>query len=88
MFQIGPSQSTKQNMDAVEINTSNPPQSEDAAASRICRVCLLDNLMMRDIFLENDAASLSTKAMSFANVKVRYVAWRLDANASPNYLYH
>ncbi|EFN62119.1 hypothetical protein EAG_15711, partial [Camponotus floridanus] len=66
------SQSTKQNMDAVEINTSGPPQSEDAIASavKICRVCLLDNPMMRDLFLESEVASLSMKAMSFTNVKM------------------
>ncbi|EZA60673.1 hypothetical protein DMN91_007108 [Ooceraea biroi] len=59
-------------MDAVEINTSEPPQTEDVVAStvKICRVCLLDNLMMRDLFLENETASLSTKAMSFINVKM------------------
>ncbi|XP_029665616.1 zinc finger protein 845-like [Formica exsecta] len=59
-------------MDAVEINTSGPPQSEDAIASavKICRVCLLDNLMMRDLFLESEVASLSMKAMSFTNVKM------------------
>lgn len=60
-------------MDAVEINTSDPPQGEDAVTStmKICRVCLLDNLMMRDLFVGNEVASLSAKAMSFANVKVR-----------------
>lgn len=73
-------------MDAVEINTSDPPLSEDAIASGICRVCLLGNLVMRDLFFESDVASLSTKAMSFINVKVRYMAWRLDTNASFNYL--
>ncbi|XP_024889851.1 zinc finger protein 91-like [Temnothorax curvispinosus] len=59
-------------MDAVEINTSGPPQGEDAIASgmKICRVCLLGNLMMRDLFLESEVASLSAKAMSFANVKM------------------
>ncbi|XP_011647293.1 zinc finger protein Xfin-like [Pogonomyrmex barbatus] len=59
-------------MDAVEINTSDPPQGEDAIASpvKICRVCLLDNLMMRDLFAETEVASLSEKAMSFANVKM------------------
>ncbi|XP_012542969.2 zinc finger protein 26 isoform X2 [Monomorium pharaonis] len=57
-------------MDAAEINTLDPPQVEDAAAVKICRVCLLDNLMMRDLFLESEVTSLSTKAMSFANVKM------------------
>ncbi|XP_011880586.1 PREDICTED: zinc finger protein 91-like [Vollenhovia emeryi] len=59
-------------MDAVEINTSGPPQGEDAVASdiKICRVCLLGNLMMRDLFAESEVASLSAKAMSFANVKM------------------
>ncbi|XP_072766934.1 uncharacterized protein [Anoplolepis gracilipes] len=59
-------------MDAVEINTSDPPQSEDAIASavKICRVCLLDNLMMRDLFHGSEVASLSMKAMSFTNVKM------------------
>jgi len=82
--QVAPSQSTKQNMDAVEINTSGPPQSEDAIASavKICRVCLLDNPMMRDLFLESEVASLSMKAMSFTNVKVRHIAWRLDTDAN------
>ncbi|KYM97645.1 Zinc finger protein 26 [Cyphomyrmex costatus] len=59
-------------MDAVAIRTSSPPQGEDAIASamKICRVCLLDNLMMRDLFAESEVASLSAKAMSFANVKM------------------
>lgn len=63
-------------MDAVEINTSGSPQSEDAIASamKICRVCLLDNPMMRDLFLDDEVASLSMKAMSFTNVKVRYIS--------------
>lgn len=69
------SQSTKQNMDAVEINTSDPSQNEEGTVStvEICRVCLLGNVVMRDLFLESEVASLSAKAMSFANVKVRYV---------------
>lgn len=69
------SQSTKQNMDAVEIHTSDSPQNEEGIVPtvEICRVCLLDNLVMRDLFLENEVASLSAKAMSFANVKVRHV---------------
>lgn len=60
------------NMDAVEINTSGPPQGEDAIASvvKICRVCLLGNLIMRDLFVENEVSSLSAKAMSFTNVKM------------------
>lgn len=62
-------------MDAVEIDTSEPPpqQSEDAIATTvdICRVCLLGNLGMRDLFQESMDASLSAKAMSFTNVKVR-----------------
>ncbi|EGI67781.1 Zinc finger protein 112-like protein [Acromyrmex echinatior] len=59
-------------MDAVAIHTSDPPQGEDAitSAMKICRICLLDNLMMRDLFAENEVASLSVKAMSFANVKM------------------
>lgn len=71
-------------MDAVEIDTSRPSRAEDAIAStvKICRVCLLDNLMMRDLFLENDAASLSTKAMSFINVKVSCVPLRLATDAT------
>lgn len=73
--QVDPSQSAERNMDAVEINTSDPPQGEDAIASdvKICRVCLLDNLMMRDLFVGSEIASLSAKAMSFVNVKVRCV---------------
>lgn len=71
------------NMDAVEINTSGPPQGEDAIASvvKICRVCLLGNLIMRDLFVENEVSSLSAKAMSFTNVKVRHAIWRLSADA-------
>lgn len=63
---------TKQNMDAVDgINTTVPPQTEDDIdAVPVCRICLMTNLVMRDLFHENDV-SLSTKAMSFANVKVR-----------------
>lgn len=74
----------KQNMDAVEIDTSRPPQTEDALAStvKICRVCLLDNLMMRDLFLETNAASLSRKLMSFINVKVSCAPLRLATDAS------
>jgi hypothetical protein len=81
---------TKQNMDAVEINTSRLPQTEDAIAStvKICRVCLLDNLMMRDLFLENETASLSTKAMSFINVKVSYTPSRLGTDANFDLLYY
>ena len=62
-------------MDAVAIHTSDPPQGEDAitSAMKICRICLLDNLMMRDLFAESEVASLSVKAMSFANVKVRCI---------------
>lgn len=62
-------------MDAMEINTSDPPHSEDVVGStmEICRVCLLGNLVMRDLFLDSEIASLSVKAMSFANVKVRYL---------------
>jgi len=76
-------------MDAVEINTSSLPQTVDAIAStvKICRVCLLDNLMMRDLFLENETASLSTKAMSFINVKVSYASSRLDSDANVDFLY-
>ncbi|XP_014472291.1 PREDICTED: zinc finger protein 91-like isoform X2 [Dinoponera quadriceps] len=61
------SRSTKQNMDAVEIDTSEAPpqQSED-----ICRVCLLGSSGMRDLFQDSMDASLSAKAMSFANVKM------------------
>lgn len=61
-------------MDAVEINTTDPAQNEEdsiVSAVEICRVCLLSNLVMRDLFLEDEVSSLSTKAMSFANVKVR-----------------
>ncbi|XP_076685347.1 uncharacterized protein LOC143377672 [Andrena cerasifolii] len=59
-------------MDAVEINTSDSPQNEEGIVPtvEICRVCLLDNLVMRELFLENEVASLSAKAMSFANVKM------------------
>lgn len=63
-------------MDAVEINASDSPQNEEdgiVATVEICRVCLLGNLVMRDLFLESEVASLSAKAMSFANVKVRHV---------------
>lgn len=70
-------------MDAVEINTSGPPQGEDAIGSavKICRVCLLGDLVMRDLFAESEVASLSAKAMSFASVKVRCAVWRLSADA-------
>lgn len=74
------SQSTKQNMDAVEINTTVSRQNEGqgiVSTVEICRVCLLGNLVMRDLFLESEVASLSAKAMSFANVKVRHVIQRL-----------
>lgn len=66
---------TKQNMDAVEINTSESPQNEEGivTAMEICRVCLLGNLLMRDLFHDNGVASLSAKAMSFTNVKVRHI---------------
>lgn len=60
-------------MDAVEINASDSPQNEEdgiVATVEICRVCLLGNLVMRDLFLESEVASLSAKAMSFANVKM------------------
>ncbi|XP_015174712.1 PREDICTED: zinc finger protein 91 isoform X1 [Polistes dominula] len=59
-------------MDAVEISTSNPPQNEQVIVSavEICRICLHGNLAMRDLFLGNEIASLSAKAMSFANVKM------------------
>ncbi|XP_029039600.2 zinc finger protein 26-like [Osmia bicornis bicornis] len=59
-------------MDAVEINTSDSSQNEEGIVStvEICRVCLLGNLVMRDLFLENEVDSLSAKAMSFANVKM------------------
>ncbi|XP_032674617.1 zinc finger protein 91-like [Odontomachus brunneus] len=62
-------------MDAVEIDTSEPPpqQNEDAFVATVeemCRVCLVGNLGMRDLFQDNEDASLSTKAMSFANVKM------------------
>lgn len=61
-------------MDAVEISTSDAPQSvpEIVSTVEICRICLLGNLVMRDLFLGNEVASLSAKAMNFANVKVRY----------------
>ncbi|XP_043466732.1 zinc finger protein 91-like isoform X2 [Leptopilina heterotoma] len=59
-------------MDAVEINTSESPQNEEGivSAMEICRVCLLGNLLMRDLFHDNGVASLSAKAMSFTNVKM------------------
>ncbi|XP_078040166.1 uncharacterized protein LOC144471720 [Augochlora pura] len=60
-------------MDAVGINTSDSAQNEEesiVSTVEICRVCLLGNLVMRDLFLENEVSSLSTKAMSFANVKM------------------
>lgn len=59
-------------MDAVEISTSDPPHNEQGIVStvEICRVCLFGNLVMRDLFLENEVNSLSEKAMSFANVKM------------------
>ncbi|OAD52246.1 Zinc finger protein 26 [Eufriesea mexicana] len=59
-------------MDAVEINTSDSSQNEEGIVSteEICRVCLLGNLVMRELFLESEVASLSAKAMSFANVKM------------------
>lgn len=64
---------TKQNMDAVEINTSESPQNEEGivSAMEICRVCLLGNVLMRDLFHDNGIASLSAKAMSFTSIKVR-----------------
>ena len=66
-------------MDAVEINTSEPPQNDEGivSAMEICRVCLLGNVVMRDLFHETDVTSLSAKAMSFASVKVRYIFSRL-----------
>lgn len=72
-------------MDAVEINTSDSSQNEEGIVStvEICRVCLLGNLVMRDLFLENEVDSLSAKAMSFANVKVRHVIWRLILYGKP-----
>ncbi|XP_051163931.1 zinc finger protein Xfin-like isoform X2 [Leptopilina boulardi] len=59
-------------MDAVEINTSESPQNEEGIVStmEICRVCLLGNLLMRDLFHDNGVASLSSKAMSFTNIKM------------------
>lgn len=61
-------------MDGVNIDDSNQvSHNEDdnvEASVEICRVCLLSNHLMRDLFIENDVVSLSTKAMSFANVKV------------------
>lgn len=36
----------------------------------VCRVCLLHHVVMRDLFHEDDVISLSTKAMTLANVKV------------------
>ncbi|KAH0548426.1 zinc finger protein 26-like isoform X2 [Cotesia glomerata] len=61
-------------MDGVNIDDSNQvSHNEDdnvEASVEICRVCLLSNHLMRDLFIENDVVSLSTKAMSFANVKI------------------
>ncbi|XP_066582843.1 zinc finger protein 814-like [Prorops nasuta] len=58
-------------MDAVQINTSDPSENEDIDSDvEICRVCLSENLVTRDLFLENEVTSLSAKAMSFANVKM------------------
>ncbi|XP_076282106.1 uncharacterized protein LOC143209818 isoform X2 [Lasioglossum baleicum] len=60
-------------MDAVGINTSDSAQNEEesiVSTVEICRVCLLGNLVMRDLFLENEVSSLSAKAMSFTNVKM------------------
>ncbi|XP_033220205.1 zinc finger protein 91-like isoform X2 [Belonocnema kinseyi] len=59
-------------MDAIEINTSEPTQNEEGivSAMEICRVCLLGNVVMRDLFHESEVNSLSAKAMSFASVKM------------------
>ncbi|XP_053978850.1 zinc finger protein 91-like [Hylaeus volcanicus] len=54
------------------MESDSPQNVEDGivATVEICRVCLLGNLVMRDLFLESEVASLSAKAMSFANVKM------------------
>ncbi|XP_008556329.1 zinc finger protein 160 isoform X1 [Microplitis demolitor] len=61
-------------MDAVDIEDNNQVSHNDDdnvdGNVEICRVCLLSNHLMRDLFGENDVVSLSTKAMSFANVKI------------------
>ncbi|XP_034947213.1 zinc finger protein 62 homolog [Chelonus insularis] len=56
-------------MDAVVIDTTEPQQN-DEDAMEVCRVCLVGNHIMRDLFVESDVISLSTKAMSFASVKI------------------
>ena len=64
---------SKQNMDAVQIDTAEELENDDTIENTVpdvCRICLLGNLMMRDLFVENDLVPLSTKAMSFASVKV------------------
>ncbi|XP_012253228.2 zinc finger protein 729-like [Athalia rosae] len=64
-------EATKQNMDAEEVNTSETPQNEDILnAVEICRVCLLESVEMKDLFLVDDVVSLSSKAMSFTNAKM------------------
>lgn len=66
-------------MDAEEVNTSEPPQSEEnvGTVGEICRVCLLEGSEMRDLFVEDPVVPLSNKAMSFTSVKVRHVVFRL-----------
>lgn len=60
-------------MDAVDIDTAGSPQNDDEqeeVAVNVCRICLVGNLIMRDLFVDGDVISLSTKAMSFTSVKV------------------
>uniref|UniRef100_A0A1B6K9G9 Protein krueppel n=2 Tax=Graphocephala atropunctata TaxID=36148 RepID=A0A1B6K9G9_9HEMI len=59
-------------MDAMEVGAMDSDQSDEKpdCTVQICRVCLLSNLDMRDLFLEKDKDSLSAKVMSFTNVKM------------------
>lgn len=65
----------KKNMDAVGIDTSEPSQVADDepvdSSGQICRVCLTGNIIMKDLFIDEDEiVSLSTKAMAFSSVQV------------------
>ncbi|KAK0163344.1 hypothetical protein PV327_007036 [Microctonus hyperodae] len=60
-------------MDAVDIDTAGSPQNDDEQEEvtvNVCRICLVGNLIMRDLFVDGDVISLSTKAMSFTSVKI------------------
>ncbi|XP_046662338.1 uncharacterized protein LOC124355302 isoform X3 [Homalodisca vitripennis] len=59
-------------MDAMEVDSLGKEQSYDNfdCNVQICRVCLLSDLDMRDLFSENETKPLSDKVMSFTNVKM------------------